>query len=35
MHDLAHAERHIGDEMRAGAHIQDRKFRDIAHRMGK
>jgi hypothetical protein len=33
MHGLAHAERHVGDEMRAREHIQDRKFRDIAERM--
>jgi hypothetical protein len=31
MHDFANAERHIGD---AGEHIQDRKLRDIAQRMG-
>jgi len=35
MHDFANSERHIGDEMRAREHIQDRKFRDIAQRMGK
>ncbi len=35
MHDFANAERHIGDEMCAREHIQDRKFRDIGHRMGK
>jgi hypothetical protein len=29
MNDFANAERHIGDEMRAREHIQDRKFRDI------
>jgi len=34
-HDLADAERHIGDEIRAREHIQDRKFRDIVHRLGK
>ena len=35
MYDFANAKRHIGDEMRAREHIQDRKFRDIAQRMGK
>ena len=35
MRHLAEAKRHIGDEMGAGKHIQDRKFRDISHRMGK
>jgi hypothetical protein len=35
MHDLAKAERHVGDEMGAGKHILDRKSRDISERMGK
>lgn len=29
MHDLANSERHIGDEIGAREHIQDRKLRDI------
>src|SRR5208283_430016 len=35
MHDLAKAERHVGDEMGAGNHIQDRKLRNISQSMGK